>query len=150
MSHNTIEVQGRPEDVFAVLGDGWSYATWVVGAARIREVDDGWPAAGTRIHHSVGLWPLLINDVTQVESSDPPHELVLIANAWPGGQGRIVLRCEPLGEGRTRVVMDETATSGPAALIPTPVESAMLHWRNTESLRRLSYLVASRVRRPSP
>jgi len=32
------------EQVWDVLGDGWLYPLWVVGASRIRDVDDGWPA----------------------------------------------------------------------------------------------------------
>jgi uncharacterized protein YndB with AHSA1/START domain len=145
MSHNTLDVDASPEDVWALFSDGWSYATWVVGAARIRQVDEGWPAPGTLIHHSVGMWPLLINDVTKVLSSDGHRELVLEVNAWPGGRGTVTLRCEPLGPGRTRVVMEEQATHGPASYIPGPVEDAMLHWRNSETLRRLSYLVRSRA-----
>jgi hypothetical protein len=37
-----------PGQVFAVLRDGWTYPVWVVGASRMRDVDDGWPAPGTR------------------------------------------------------------------------------------------------------
>ena len=55
-----------PDRVWAVLADGWLYPLWVVGASRMREVDDGWPAVGTRLHHSVGAWPLLIDDDTEV------------------------------------------------------------------------------------
>jgi hypothetical protein len=33
-----------PEQVFAVLHDGWIYPVWIVGASRMRDVDDGWPA----------------------------------------------------------------------------------------------------------
>ena len=69
-----------------MLADGWSYATWVVGASRVREVEDAWPAEGARIHHSFGLWPLLINDTTKVESSDAPSRLVLTAQ--PAGADR--------------------------------------------------------------
>ena len=47
--------------------------TWAVGAARIREVDEDWPAVGARIHHSVGAWPVLISDTTVVEEVDAPH-----------------------------------------------------------------------------
>ena len=59
-----------------MLSDGWLYALWVVGAARMRDVDEGWPAVGTRLHHSVGTWPLLIDDTTEVlevrgEPADP-------------------------------------------------------------------------------
>ena len=43
-----------PDDVFAVLGDGWLYPVWVVGAARMRDVDPEWPAEGANIHHSLG------------------------------------------------------------------------------------------------
>ena len=41
-------VAAPAEAVWAVLADGWQYATWVVGASRVRAVDAGWPRAGTR------------------------------------------------------------------------------------------------------
>jgi hypothetical protein len=135
-----------PEDVFDVLGDGWSYATWVVGAARIRDVDHDWPAVGSRIHHSVGAWPLLISDHTAVEAVDEPRMLQLRARAWPTGEARIVLRCEP-DAGGTLVTIEEWATSGPANAIPQPVLDPLLHARNVEALRRLAYLAESRARR---
>lgn len=40
-------VDAPAEAVWSVLADGWSYANWVVGAARVRDVDPGWPAQGT-------------------------------------------------------------------------------------------------------
>ena len=52
-----------PEQVFAVLQDGWTYPGWVVGATRMREVDEGWPAPGTKLHHSFGVWPLVIASI---------------------------------------------------------------------------------------
>ena len=55
-----------PEQVFAVLCDGWTYPVWVVGASRMRSVDEGWPTPGTKLHHSFGTWPLLIDDTTEV------------------------------------------------------------------------------------
>ena len=36
-----------PSRVFEVLADPRSYAYWVVGAHKIRDADDGWPAVGT-------------------------------------------------------------------------------------------------------
>ncbi len=39
-------VDAPAEAVWSVLADGWSYANWVVGAARVRDVDPGWPAQG--------------------------------------------------------------------------------------------------------
>ena len=43
-----------PDDVFAVLGDGWLYPVWVVGAARMRDVDPEWPAEGCLLYTSDG------------------------------------------------------------------------------------------------
>lgn len=147
MSSTTRHMECRPEDVFDVLADGWSYATWVVGAARIRDVDPAWPAAGSRIHHSVGVWPLLVSDTTVAEEVDSPHVLRTRVKAWPIGEGRVVMRCEPDSEGGTLVTMEEWAVSGPARLLPRPVQDAALHGRNTEALRRLAYLAESRARR---
>lgn len=146
MSRNTRMMQCSPQDVFAVLADGWSYATWVVGAARIRDVDPEWPAVGTKIHHSVGLWPLLINDTTEVEDVDPPHRLRLKVRLWPTGSGVVLITCVAK-EGGTEVTMEEQLVSGPAALLPRPVKDALLHARNVEALKRLAYLAENRERR---
>jgi uncharacterized protein YndB with AHSA1/START domain len=137
-----------PEDVFAVLEDGWSYGMWVVGAARIRDVDATWPQKGSRIHHSVGAWPLLLSDNTEVEDVDAPHRLQLRVKAWPTGEGRVTISCTPTGEvGReTEVVIEEQAVSGPAKLVPDALQDMMLHHRNIEALRRLAYLAEHRAR----
>ena len=145
MSTTTRVMHCTPENVFDVLTDGWSYATWVVGAARIREVDVDWPAAGSRIHHSVGAWPVLISDTTVVEEVDAPRRLQLRVKAWPTGEGRVILTCTPQGDD-TEVTIEERAVSGPATLIPTAAQDFMLHQRNVEALRRLSYLAESRAR----
>jgi hypothetical protein len=139
MSRNTQVMNCRPEDAFAVLANGWSFANWVVGSVRIRDVDANWPAVGARIHHSVGVWPMLINDHTEVEQAEPPHVLQLKVRAWPSGEGRVVIRCKPHGE-RTLVSIDEDAVSGPARLIPPFARHRLLHIRNEETLRRLAYL----------
>jgi hypothetical protein len=146
MSRTTRTMSCRPEDVFAVLEDGWSYGMWVVGAARIREVDPGWPEEGSRIHHSVGAWPLLLSDETVVERVEAPRLLQLKVKAWPTGAGRVVLSLTPTADGQTEVVMEERAVSGPATIIPTPAQDYVLHHRNVEALRRLAYLAEHRAR----
>ncbi|TQJ51121.1 SRPBCC family protein [Phycicoccus sp. SLBN-51] len=146
MSTTTRLLHCPPEDVFDVLSDGWSYATWVVGAARIRDVDRDWPSVGARIHHSVGAWPLLLSDTTSVEAVEEPHMLQLRARAWPTGEARIVIRCEPQGDA-TLVTIEEWAASGPAAKVPQGVLDPALHARNVEALKRLAYLAESRARR---
>src|SRR6476620_6368183 len=127
MSRTTRHMQCSPEDVFDALSDGWVYATWVVGAARIREVDRDWPAAGAQIHHSVGLWPLLLSDTTVVERVDAPREMELRVRAWPAGGGRVGIRVVAAGAGGTEVTMEERGAAGPAALVPAQVQEGGLH-----------------------
>ncbi|GAB2728888.1 SRPBCC family protein [Nocardioides pakistanensis] len=146
MSRTTRIMSCTPEDVFAVLEDGWTYGMWVVGAARIRGVDPNWPHVGSRIHHSVGAWPLLLSDHTEVEEVDPPRLLQLRVKAWPTGEGRVRLTCTDLGRGQTEVVMEERAVNGPAKLLPAPAQDLMLHPRNIEALKRLAYLAENRAR----
>lgn len=135
----------QPTDVFAVLSDGWSYGLWVVGAARIREVDAGWPREGTKIDHSVGVWPTLLDDATYSRGAEAPHWLRLRARAWPTGEAHIEFHIDPHDSGCV-VTISEHAVSGPAVMIPGPVQSAMLKWRNSETLRRLAFIAEGRSR----
>jgi len=128
------------ERVFEVLADGWTYASWVVGAAHIRRVDEGWPQVGTKIHHSVGPWPMNVQDVTVVRAVDPPHTLELHARLWPFGAARIRLELEDAGPDVTRVRMIEHAERGPIRLLPHAAQALLLVPRNRESLRRLADL----------
>lgn len=141
-------MQCTPEEVFAVLADGWIYGMWVVGAARIRDVDPTWPEVGSKIHHSVGAWPVLLSDETEVERVDAPRLLELRVKAWPPGEGRVTITTKLVGEGQTEVVMEEQAVSGPATMLPKVAQDLMLHPRNKETLRRLAYLAENRARSP--
>lgn len=144
MSRNETYVDATPDQVWEVLGDGWLYPLWVVGATRMREVDEGWPAPGTRLHHSVGVWPAALDDTTSSLEADPPTRLRLKARAWPGGEAEVVLELEPVGSG-TRVVIHEDAVSGPGRVVPSALRQPMLAWRNRETLRRLRLLVEGRT-----
>ena len=44
-----------PDDVWAVLADGWSYPLWVVGASRMRAVSADWPQPGAKLHRDDGF-----------------------------------------------------------------------------------------------
>jgi hypothetical protein len=134
----------EPAQVFAVLADGWSYAGWVVGNSHIRSVDDGWPAKGTRIHHSAGAWPVQLEDTTSVVDVEPGRDLLLEAHLWHLGNARIRFTLTPDGSG-TRVVMAEELVSGPAGVLPEPVQAVLLRGRNRETLRRLCDLAVGRA-----
>lgn len=139
MSRNVRVLHCRPDDVFRVLADGWLYPSWVVGASRMRDVDDAWPATGSRLHHSFGVWPLLIDDATVVEAYDPPRRLVIRPKGWPLGEARVSIEVKPRGE--TSVVrIQEEAVAGPGRFIPRPLLDLGLYVRNVETLHRLAYL----------
>lgn len=144
MSRNVRPMHCTPEDVFEVLADGWLYPAWVVGASRMRDVDENWPRAGAGLHHSVGVWPALINDETVVEEYRPPREMVMRAKGRPLGEARVTIQVRKRGA-MTMVRMQEEATAGPARLVPRPVMDVLLYWRNAETLHRLAYLAEGRA-----
>jgi len=139
MTENERLIRASVEDVFAILTDGWTYAAWVVGASRIRDVEAGFPQPGRSIHHSVGSWPLLIDDRTTSEQYEPNRFLQLKVRAWPTGEGRVEFEATDKG-GQCHLVMREQAVSGPAALIPKAVVDPVLRMRNSETLERLALM----------
>ena len=134
------EVAAPVDAVWKVLADGWSYANWVVGAARVRDVEPGWPAEGSRVHHSFGLWPLLIQDFTRVERSEPPRELEMTARGWPAGEAHVHISVRANGTNSSVVTITEDAVSGPGRLIPPPLRHLVIAPRNRETLHRLALL----------
>ncbi|EID17906.1 hypothetical protein MXEN_00500 [Mycobacterium xenopi RIVM700367] len=84
----------------------------MVGNSRTRAVDSNWPAPGSVIRHSIGAWPLVINDQTEEESSTPPRELVLRAGLGPFGAARITTRLHDVRDG-CRVEMIEVRAPRP-------------------------------------
>jgi uncharacterized protein YndB with AHSA1/START domain len=143
MTTNSRTLDTTPEKVWDVLADGWLYPLWVVGASRVRGVDAAWPEVGAKIHHSVGSWPLLIDDDTEVMEVRPHQLLHLRARGWPVGEAEVVITLTAQGS-RTEVTIDEDAVSGPGLLMPHPFRGMTIKWRNVETLRRLAYVVEGR------
>ncbi|MDT5209289.1 MAG: hypothetical protein QOF67_1704 [Mycobacterium sp.] len=132
------------EQVWAVLADGWTYSQWVVGNSRMRAVDPRWPAPGSKIHHTIGIWPLVVNDETEVESCTPYEELVLHAKTRPFAGARITLRLFDTENG-SRVEMAEVPAGGPLSLLPRRLALAAVYPRNRECLARLVALAERRA-----
>ncbi|MGW9627441.1 SRPBCC family protein [Microbacterium sp. NPDC055521] len=153
MARNVRVLHCTPEDVFESLGDGWLYPAWVVGASRMRAVDSTWPTPGSELHHSFGVWPLLINDKTIVEQHEPPRRMVLRARGWPMGEARVTIEVRAKGDG-SLVRIQEEPIAGPGRFVPRPIMDALVRWRNAETLHRLAYLsegrAAARTREGSP
>jgi uncharacterized protein YndB with AHSA1/START domain len=135
--------------VWEVLSDPWLFASWVVGAWRLRDVTGPWPAEQSLIHHSVGIWPLLLNDTTSVLSSVPGSLLVLQARGRPLGEARVEMRLED-EPGGCAIVMTERAVAGVGRLLPRPVHDAAIGVRNREALRRLAFIAQGRHSGPAP
>ncbi len=143
----SLDTTATTEQVWSVLTDGWSYGMWVVGASRIRAVDENWPAPGSRIHHSVGVWPVVLSDHTESVSVQEGRELVMSARALPFGAASITMRLHPQNTG-CRIEMIEHARTAPFTMVPESVQHLAVHPRNREAVRRLA-LLAERASSPS-
>ena len=144
MALNEIHVDAPPAAVFDVLADGWSFGHWVVGTKEVRMVEPTWPDPGAKIHHSVSLGPLTVEDSTVVEEAKDDRRLVLRARARPMGSARVTIDLAPDGDG-TLVAMEERPVSGPLQkLFNGMFDATLLRGRNQESLRRLRALAELR------
>jgi uncharacterized protein YndB with AHSA1/START domain len=133
-----------PERAFQVLEDPRAYREMVVGARRIRRFDPRWPDAGTRLHHSFGIGPLVVRDTTEVLECVPGRRLVLQAHLR--GLGRFVVEFDfdahPEG---CRLTVAERAVHGMAAMpLIRGVADAAIHLRNRELGRRYRQIVERR------
>ncbi len=144
MATVTTFIPAPPDQVFGVLANGWYYSGWVVGTSHMRAVEAGWPAKGTRVFHSSGVWPAALGDETQVDEVSINERLVVTARGQPFGAARIELLLTPEGAG-TRVTLDEAPISGPGAWLHNPITERLLHRRNTEALARLSAIAEHRT-----
>ncbi len=140
MSSVSRPIKAEPAAVFAVLSDGWLYSNWVTGSSHVRAVADEWPAAGSKLHHASGIWPLVTRDETQVEQVEPDRLLVLTARGRPFGEARVRIELTPNRAG-TVVTMHESPVAGPGKWLHNPLTEALLTRRNVESLARLAAVV---------
>ena len=145
MTRNSRVIRALPEQIWDVLSDGWVYPTWVVGATRMRDVEKAWPAVGSSLHHSAGVWPLIVSDSTEVLEAEPGHRLRLRARGWPIGEAEVAITLEAQGPD-TLVHIDEDAVAGPGRMVPEPIRAVAIKIRNTETLRRLAFIAENRVR----
>jgi len=145
MSTNYRFIEAAPHDVFEVLGDGWLFPSWVVGASRIRDVDVTWPAVGAKIHHSFGVWPAVIDDSTSMLEWEHGVHAKFLARGWPVGEAEVAIDVQNR-PGGCYVRMREHAVSGPGRFVPALVMDPVLSIRNREALQRLAWLAEGRLR----
>jgi hypothetical protein len=131
-----VDGASRKNSSVGVIDDGWTYFRSVVGNGRMRAADADWPAPGSKIHHTIGVWPLTINDETEVEACTPRRELVLLARVRPFGKARITVRLKPSLTG-CRIEMPEVPIGRPLHLVPQRLALAAVWHRNRECTWRL-------------
>jgi hypothetical protein len=148
VARNEILVDASVEETFRGLSDARCYGIWVVGSSEIRRADPGWPAPGTALDHTVGIWPVRIADHTEVVKARPPAFLELLAHARPLPPARIALTLRPEGDA-TRVVMQEDIEPMPLRILLWPVTQIAVGLRNAESLRRLKGLAEGTIPWPT-
>jgi hypothetical protein len=139
-----LRCSASPAVVWSVLADGFTYASWVVGASHVRAVDPTWPDAGSRLYHAVGSWPLLLQDSTSVETAIPEESLALLASARPFGHARVRIDLSPDGSGCLVSMHEAPASTGLRASLPRSLWAPLLRARNAETLRRLAALAERR------
>jgi uncharacterized protein YndB with AHSA1/START domain len=147
VARNERVVDAPPEAVFRVLAKPRSYAYWVIGSREIRDADESWPAPGSRLHHSVNVGPLHVQDDTCVELVDDDRYLQLRARARPFGTARVKLILDPV-QGGTRVTMIEDAADRLTAFVFQPLTHLFIRARNARSLDRLAELAEGRTELP--
>ena len=145
MSTNKRFMPVPPSAVWDALSDTAAYGYWVVGSKVIRDADEGWPAPGAKIHHTVGLGPFEISDETECLEADAPRRLQLRAKGRPLGTAKVTLEMTPKAGG-TVVSITENPDGAfrPLAFIP-PLQ-LFTALRNAESLMRLEELAMRQAR----
>jgi uncharacterized protein YndB with AHSA1/START domain len=123
-----------PERVYAVLAEPSTYPGWLVGAERIRDVDDAFPQPGTGFDHEVGGGGLTVGDRTTSLDVDPGRELDLDVHAGPF-HAHVRFELRSASGGATSVRLSEEPVGLSRGL--TPVLRVALGARNRWSLARL-------------
>ncbi len=135
-----------PGTVFEVLSQPPTYDRFVVGTKRIRRFDPTWPTVDSVFHHTLGVGPFILRDLTRVVEVDDGRRLVLRAQMRPFSVNVVAFTLHPRGEG-TEVEVEEYAVEGPAATVWNRVLDGVMWLRNQEMLRRLRKIAEGREAR---
>lgn len=133
-------VAAPPASVFAVVADARWYPEWLVGAKRIRRIDEAWPAPGSTFEHTVGAGPFRLRGSTSVLAAERPHALELRAGIGPLGAARVRFEIDPADDGSRLTIHEEPEQGLFRLLWSTPGRRLLalgLWGRNAISIRAL-------------
>jgi uncharacterized protein YndB with AHSA1/START domain len=128
-----------PEAVWDVLAEPDCYGYWVAGSKAIRDADPGWPAPGSKFHHTIGFGPFVLADHTVALETQRPHRFRLRAKGRPAGTATVTFELARK-DGGTLVTMSESPDGVFGLLALNPLLQAFTRSRNAESLMRLEEL----------
>lgn len=135
-------IQASTAAVWDVLIDPTTYPRWLIGAQKIRDVDDSWPEVDSAFHHRVGVWPVLIDDKSIIREVRTQHRLVIEVRATPAVRGVVQFDLEDADEGRATVVeMSEEPLHRLVGNVLRPILDPLTHLRNKRSLEKFEQLV---------
>ena len=135
-----------PEDVFAVLIEPRTYPDWLIGAAKIRDVDANFPSPGSKFHHVVGVRPFAIPDHSEVLDVEPDRSLTLLVKARPLFSGVVIFEITGDEDGCVLTCTEEPTFPVLKDLM-RPLVDPLIHARNTKSLRSMETLVEIQKKR---
>jgi uncharacterized protein YndB with AHSA1/START domain len=144
MATVTKHINAPPAAVYEVLSDGWEYSQWVVGTSHVRAVDAAWPQPRSRLHHAVGVWPLVLRDHTEMQEAEPNKRMLMTARGWPVGEAEVEILLVAEGNG-TKFTIREEPTGGAGWLLRNPLGDALIYRRNVETTARLAALAERRT-----
>ena len=133
-----------PEAVWDVLAEPDSYGYWVAGSKAIRDAEPGWPAPGSKFHHTIGFGPFALADHTVALETERPHRFRLRAKGRPAGTATVTLELARR-DGGTLVRMSENPDGVFSLLALIPLLQLFTRRRNAESLMRLEELALRRA-----
>ncbi len=148
MARNRTVVACPPGAVFGVLADPRLYDRFVVGTKRIRRFEPTWPEVGSVFHHTLGVGPFIVRDLTSVMEVDEERRLVLRARMGPFAVNKVAFTLRPTEAG-TEVEIEEYPLVGPAAGMWNRVLDGLMWLRNQELLRRLRRTTLRRLEQRS-
>ena len=147
MAYVCREFDASAADLFRVVTDPETYPHWLIGTEEIRDVDDSWPAVGSRFRHRVGIGPLALPDHSEVLAIEDGELLRLRVMARPFIAAVVTFRVVG-DDGRCVLTMEEEPARRIIGNVVRPILDPVIHLRNHRSLRRLDELVGARQATP--
>jgi uncharacterized protein YndB with AHSA1/START domain len=146
LSRISVFLPVPPDRAFQLLEDPRSLRALVAGARRIRRFDPRWPEPGSAVHHSLGVPPLGVRDVTVVTECEPGRRLVLKAGIHYLGSLIVEFELEPHGTGTVLSVTERPAAGAVNLPGMREIVDAAAAVRNAGLGRRFAKLIAKRER----